>query len=49
MMRPTDWNSDTFRASREHLPPLEYLTRPCFDQWYRTYAAMLLGSGIVTL
>ena len=28
--------------------PEEYLTSPYFDQWYRTYAAMLLGSGLVT-
>src|SRR5262249_46247584 len=39
---------DKFRFTRERLPPVEYLTRPYFDQWYRTYAAMLLGSGMVT-
>jgi len=46
--READWNADKFRFTREQLPPVEYLTRPYFDQWYRTYAAMLLGSGLVT-
>ena len=43
--READWNADKFRFTREQLPPVEYLTRPYFDQWY---AAMLLGSGLVT-
>jgi nitrile hydratase subunit beta len=47
-LREADWNPDKFRFTREQLPPEEYLTRPYFDQWYRTYAAMLLGSGLVT-
>src|SRR5215470_1454059 len=46
--RPRDWNVDKFRFTREQLPPVEYLTRPYFDQWYRSYAAMLLGSGLAT-
>src|SRR4051794_7008098 len=46
---PRDWNVDKFRFTREQLPPVEYLTRPYFDQWYRCYAAMLLGSGLVTV
>ena len=46
--RSRDWNVDKFRFTREQLPPVEYLTRPYFDQWYRSYAAMLLGSGLVT-
>ena len=46
--REAEWNADKFRFTREQLPPVEYLTRPYFDQWYRTYAAMLLGSGLVT-
>jgi nitrile hydratase subunit beta len=44
--RPRDWNVDKFRFTREQLQPVEYLTRPYFDQWYRSYAAMLLGSGL---
>ena len=46
--REAEWNVDKFRFTREQLPPVEYLTRPYFDQWYRSYAAMLLGSGLVT-
>jgi nitrile hydratase subunit beta len=48
IVRPQDWNVDKFRFTREQLPPVEYLTRPYFDQWYRSYAAMLLGSGLAT-
>jgi nitrile hydratase subunit beta len=46
--RPSDWNTDKFRFTRELLPPAEYLERPYFDQWYRSYAAMFVGSGLVT-
>jgi nitrile hydratase len=46
--RPRDWNVDKFRFTREQLSPIEYLTRPYFDQWYRSYAAMLVGSELVT-
>jgi nitrile hydratase beta subunit len=48
LTRPPDWNVDKFRFTREQLPPIEYLTRPYFDQWYRSYAAMLFGSRLVT-
>jgi nitrile hydratase subunit beta len=48
LTRPSDWNADKFRFTREQLPPVEYLTQPYFDQWYRSYAAMLLGSRLVT-
>ena len=47
--RPPSWNIDKFRYTREQIPPIEYLTRTYFDQWYMSYAAMLLGSGVVTL
>ena len=47
--RPADWNSDKFRHSREHEDPVEYLTRSYFDQWYKAYACMLVGSGMVTV
>src|SRR5271166_4268046 len=46
--REAEWNVDKFRFTREQLPPVEYLTRPYYDQWYASYAAMLLGSGLVT-
>jgi nitrile hydratase len=47
--RPGDWNSDKFRHSRELEDPVLYLTRPYFDQWYKAYACMLVGSDIVTV
>jgi len=47
--RPPSWNIDKFRFTREQLQPVEYLTRPYFDQWCTTYAAMLVGSGLVTM
>ena len=46
--RPSDWNVDKFRFTRELLQPTEYLERSYFDQWYTAYAAMLLGSGLAT-
>lgn len=49
LARPRDWNVDKFRFTRELLPPTEYLGRSYFDQWYASYAAMLLGSGLVTV
>jgi nitrile hydratase subunit beta len=46
--RPSDWNVDKFRFTRELLQPTKYLERSYFDQWYTAYAAMLLGSGLAT-
>jgi len=47
--RPKDWNSDKFRHTRELEDPVLYLTRPYFDQWYKAYACMLVGAGVVTV
>ena len=49
MSRPADWNIDWFRYCRELIDPVDYLTRPYFDQWLQTYAAMLVNSGIATV
>lgn len=49
MSRPTDWNVDKFRHTRELEDPVTYLTRPYFDQWYKVYACMFVGSGIATV
>lgn len=49
MSRPPDWTSDKFRHTRELEDPVEYLTRSYFDQWYKAYACMLLGSEIITI
>jgi nitrile hydratase beta subunit len=47
--RPSDWNSDKFRHTRELEDPVQYLTRTYFDQWYKAYACMLVGSGLVSV
>ncbi|MHA1158737.1 MAG: nitrile hydratase subunit beta [Alphaproteobacteria bacterium] len=49
LSRPADWNIDKFRHSRELEEPVSYLTRPYYDQWYKAYACMLVGSGLVTI
>lgn len=47
-MTNAGWNLDRFRHTREQLPPTEYLSRPYYDQWYRSYAALLVEAGLVT-
>lgn len=49
MSRPANWNLDKFRHTRELEEPVTYLTRPYFDQWYKVYACMFVGSGIATV
>jgi nitrile hydratase subunit beta len=49
MTRLPDWNLDWFRHCRELIDPVDYLTRPYFDQWVQTYAAMLVNSGAATV
>jgi nitrile hydratase len=49
MTRLPDWNIDWFRHCRELIEPIDYLTRPYFDQWLQTYAAMLVNSGTATV
>ena len=49
MNTPSDWNVDKFRFTREQIPPADYLSRPYYDQWYQSYAAMLFGSERVTI
>jgi nitrile hydratase subunit beta len=49
MRRLPDWNIDWFRHCRELIDPVDYLTRPYFDQWAQTYAAMLVNSGVATV
>ena len=43
------WTSDWFRHSRELTDPVDYLTRPYFDQWLTTLAAQLIDEGYLTL
>ena len=47
--RPSDWSIDWFRHCRELIDPTDYLTRPYFDQWLQTYAAMMVNSGVATV
>jgi nitrile hydratase subunit beta len=44
-----DWSLDWFRYCRELIEPLDYLSRPYFDQWMATLAAQLMDAGYVTL
>jgi len=38
---PIDW----FRHVRENIDPVDYLTRPYFDQWLQTVVAMAIDGG----
>ena len=49
MSRAGDWNLDWFRHCRELIMPIDYLTRPYFDQWIQTYSAMLVNSRLATI
>ncbi len=49
MGRPGDWTIDWFRFCRELIDPADYLTRPYYDQWLQTYAAMMVNSGVATV
>ena len=43
------WNIDWWRHTRELIEPVDYLSRPYFDQWMQTYAALMVDSGIATV
>lgn len=47
--RPALWSIDWFRHVRECIEPYDYLTRPYYDQWLQTYAAMMIDSGVATI
>ncbi|MEP0322354.1 nitrile hydratase subunit beta [Bauldia litoralis] len=49
MSRPAPWSIDWFRHVRELIGPVDYLTRPYYDQWLQTYAAMMVNSGVATV
>jgi nitrile hydratase len=49
MKQPPDWSIDRFRYTRECIEPVDYLTRPYFDQWLQTYAALMVGSGLASV
>ena len=43
------WTVDWFRYCRELTGPVDYLTRPYYDQWLTTLAAQLVDEGYLTL
>ena len=49
MSRTAPWSIDWFRHVRELIDPADYLTRPYYDQWLQTYAAMMVDSGVATV
>ncbi len=42
---PVDW----FRHTRETMDPVDYLTRPYFDQWLQTAVAMAIDAGDLSM
>ena len=49
LRRPPEWTIDWWRHGRELIDPADYLTRPYYDQWMQTYAALLVDSGLVSV
>ena len=47
--KPELWTLDWFRHVRERLDPVDYLTRPYFDQWAQCLFAILIDNDVVTL
>src|ERR1700722_7872004 len=45
----SNWTIDWFRYCRELAGPVDYLTRPYFDQWVTTRTAQLIDEGYLTL
>lgn len=43
------WTIDWFRHCRELTGPVDYLTRPYYDQWLTTVVAQLIDEGYLTL
>ncbi|MEP2780984.1 MAG: nitrile hydratase subunit beta [Pseudoruegeria sp.] len=43
-----DWTIDWWRNVREHIDPIDYLSRPYFDSWMQTYAVAFICSGTFT-
>jgi len=49
MSRAPDWTLDKFRFTREQMDPVDYLTRPYYDQWIQCYAALMVGSDLASV
>lgn len=42
------WNIDAMRASRENLPPAEYLASSYYEIWFKGLVSRLIAEGLVT-
>lgn len=49
LRRAPGWSLDWFRFCRELIEPVDYLTRPYYDQWAQSWAAILIASGYATV
>lgn len=49
MRKAPDWTIDKFRFTREQIEPVDYLTRPYYDQWLQSYAALMVGSRVASV
>ena len=49
MTPPVPWSLDWFRQVRERIAPVDYLSRPYYDQWLQTYCAMMVEAGAATV
>lgn len=43
------WTIDWWRHAREAIPPVDYLSRPYFDQWITNNVALMIDSGVLTM
>jgi nitrile hydratase len=49
MTHPVPWSLDWFRQVRELIEPVDYLSRPYYDQWVQSYCAMLVAAGAASV
>jgi len=42
------WSVDRFRYLRETIAPVDYLTKPYYEQWLITYLQLFLEAGLVS-
>ena len=47
--RAPEWTIDWWRHVRERIDPVDYVTRPYFDQWLQTEIAAHIDAGTFTL
>lgn len=49
MVYPPIYHIDRFRFTRELIDPVDYLTRPYYDQWMQIYGAFFVLAGWATV